>query len=314
MMVGLDALYPQYGFAVAQGLRHAAALRGARSPTARRRSIAAASSRCARSGLRRMTASRLIRLTARHVMLRPSAPAHRVFAGRQRRAHPERRRRRARADGRGRGARGMPAVALTDQSNLFAMVKFYRAAQSRGRQADHRRRPAACAKPASAPSPRAGAAVSERRRLSQSHAAGQPLVSGRPAASGVATIDRSWLDADNLAGLIALSGAREGDVGRALVQRPRRRGAQRAASAGSRCSAIATTSSCSAPAAKARSATCAARCDLAVRTRRAGRRDQRRALHSRARISSRTRRASAFTTARCSDDPKRRAATASSST
>jgi DNA polymerase-3 subunit alpha len=27
---------------------------------------------------------------------------------------------------------GMPAVALTDQSNLFAMVKFYRAAQSRG--------------------------------------------------------------------------------------------------------------------------------------------------------------------------------------
>ena len=30
MMVGLDALYPQYGFAVAQGLQHAAALRGAR--------------------------------------------------------------------------------------------------------------------------------------------------------------------------------------------------------------------------------------------------------------------------------------------
>ena len=27
---------------------------------------------------------------------------------------------------------GMPAVALTDQSNLFAMVKFYRAAQSAG--------------------------------------------------------------------------------------------------------------------------------------------------------------------------------------
>src|SRR4051812_35969786 len=26
----------------------------------------------------------------------------------------------------------MPAVALTDQSNLFAMVKFYRAAQSKG--------------------------------------------------------------------------------------------------------------------------------------------------------------------------------------
>ena len=29
-------------------------------------------------------------------------------------------------------AAGMPAVALTDQSNLFAMVKFYRQAQSAG--------------------------------------------------------------------------------------------------------------------------------------------------------------------------------------
>ena len=27
---------------------------------------------------------------------------------------------------------GMPAVALTDQSNVFAMVKFYRAAVARG--------------------------------------------------------------------------------------------------------------------------------------------------------------------------------------
>ncbi len=27
---------------------------------------------------------------------------------------------------------GMPAVALTDQSNLFAMVKFYKEAQSAG--------------------------------------------------------------------------------------------------------------------------------------------------------------------------------------
>ena len=27
---------------------------------------------------------------------------------------------------------GMPAVAVTDQGNLFALVKFYRAAQSRG--------------------------------------------------------------------------------------------------------------------------------------------------------------------------------------
>src|SRR4030095_8305691 len=34
---------------------------------------------------------------------------------------------------------------------------------------------------------------------------------------GIATIDRSWLDAANLVGLIALSGARDGDLGRALL-------------------------------------------------------------------------------------------------
>ena len=34
---------------------------------------------------------------------------------------------------------------------------------------------------------------------------------------GVATIDRSWLSADNLTGLIALSARREGDVGRAIL-------------------------------------------------------------------------------------------------
>ncbi len=28
--------------------------------------------------------------------------------------------------------KGMPAVAVTDQSNLFAMVKFYRAAMAQG--------------------------------------------------------------------------------------------------------------------------------------------------------------------------------------
>ena len=40
-------------------------------------------------------------------------------------------------------AAGMPAVALTDQNNLFAMVKFYRAALERGVKPHHRRRSAA---------------------------------------------------------------------------------------------------------------------------------------------------------------------------
>ena len=92
-------------------------------------------------------------------------------------------------------AAGMPAVALTDQSNLFAMVKFYKAAQSAGVKpiigVDLRVREAGRARRAFD----ARAAVSERRRLPQSDAAGQSLVSRRPAARASPTVDRSWLDA-----------------------------------------------------------------------------------------------------------------------
>jgi DNA polymerase-3 subunit alpha len=113
-------------------------------------------------------------------------------------------------------AAGMPAVALTDQSNLFGMVKFYRAAQSTGvkpivgvdlrvREVGERVQPSTlvllCQNE-----------VGYRnltRLVSRSYLEGQQ--------HGVATIDRSWLSADNLIGLIALSGARDGDVGRALL-------------------------------------------------------------------------------------------------
>jgi DNA polymerase III subunit alpha len=113
-------------------------------------------------------------------------------------------------------AAGMPAVALTDQSNLFAMVKFYRAAQAAGvkpligvdlrvREVGERVEPSTlvllCQND-----------VGYRnltRLVSRSYLEGQ--------IKGVATIDRSWLTRDNLAGLIALSGARDGDVGRAIL-------------------------------------------------------------------------------------------------
>ena len=113
-------------------------------------------------------------------------------------------------------AAGMPAVALTDQSNLFAMVKFYRAAQAAGvkpiigvdlrvRELGERIEPSTlvllCQNE-----------VGYRnltRLVSKSYLEGQQR--------GLATIDRSWLDAGNLVGLIALSGAREGDLGRALM-------------------------------------------------------------------------------------------------
>jgi DNA polymerase-3 subunit alpha len=111
---------------------------------------------------------------------------------------------------------GMPAVALTDQSNLFAMVKFYRAAQSAGikpiigvdllvREVGERVEPSRlvllCQND-----------VGYRnltRLVSRSYLEGQQ--------KGLATIDRSWLTSHNLQGLIALSAGREGDVGRAIV-------------------------------------------------------------------------------------------------
>src|SRR5918994_618120 len=113
-------------------------------------------------------------------------------------------------------AAGMPSVALTDQSNLFAMVKFYRAAQSAGvkpiigidlrvRELGERQEPSTlvllCQND-----------IGYRnltRLVSRSYLEGQHR--------GIATIDRSWLSADNLVGLIALSGARDGDLGRAIV-------------------------------------------------------------------------------------------------
>ena len=110
---------------------------------------------------------------------------------------------------------GMPAVALTDQSNLFAMVKFYRAAQSAGikpiigvdllihepgERAEPSRLVLLCQNHAGY--------LNLNRLVSRSYLEGQRR--------GVPTVMRQWLTRDNVAGLIALSGAGEGDVGRWL--------------------------------------------------------------------------------------------------
>src|SRR5580704_4985348 len=77
-------------------------------------------------------------------------------------------------------AADMPAVAVTDQNNLFAMVKFYREALKCGIK------------------PLIGVDLLVRQER------------------GVPRIERSWLSEENCTGLIALSGAADGDVGRAL--------------------------------------------------------------------------------------------------
>ena len=112
---------------------------------------------------------------------------------------------------------GMPAVALTDQSNLFGMVKFYKEAQARGikpvigvdawiRESGERALPSRvvllCQN-----------LVGYRRLtqlVSRSYLEGQQ--------QGVPMLDRDWLDAASLTGLIVLSGGSDGDVGRAVAR------------------------------------------------------------------------------------------------
>ena len=111
---------------------------------------------------------------------------------------------------------GMPAVAVTDQNNLFAMVKFYREAlkhgvkpivgvdvllRMRGERAVPARLTLLCKDP--------GGYQNVANLITRAWLEGQDR--------GTPLIDRGWLDAETTAGLIALSGAHEGDVGRLLL-------------------------------------------------------------------------------------------------
>ncbi|MCU7808140.1 MAG: PHP domain-containing protein, partial [Candidatus Thiodiazotropha sp. (ex Semelilucina semeliformis)] len=110
---------------------------------------------------------------------------------------------------------GMPAVALTDQSNLFALVRFYQAALAAGVKPIAGvdawiRNPEDANKPF-----RLVLLVQNQvgyknltRLVSRSYREGQHL--GRP------LMEREWL-AGNTDGLIALSAGRYGDVGHALL-------------------------------------------------------------------------------------------------
>lgn len=113
-------------------------------------------------------------------------------------------------------ASGLAAQAMTDRTNLFGMVKFYRAAMAAGIK------------------PIVGADVwishdvddQEYRMVllclnntgyhNLTHLISQAYLSGRR--SKTPLIDRSWLTADATKGLIALSGAQMGDVGSALLR------------------------------------------------------------------------------------------------
>jgi len=111
--------------------------------------------------------------------------------------------------------KSMPAVALTDQSNLFAMVKFTRAALSAGikpligvdalvRHGDDQEAPFQMVLLAQN---KAGY-LNLSRLISKSYLEGQYR--------GVPIIQAQWIE-QSAEGIIALSGGRNGDIGRALL-------------------------------------------------------------------------------------------------
>jgi len=113
-------------------------------------------------------------------------------------------------------AAGMPAVALTDECNLFAMVKFYRAALAAGikpvigvdlwlRETGERE----------APSRLTLLCQNEAGYLNLSRLVSRAYLEGERQATPL--IERAWLLPEALDGLLALSGGWEGDVGRALL-------------------------------------------------------------------------------------------------
>ena len=113
-------------------------------------------------------------------------------------------------------AAGMPAVALTDECNLFAMVKFYRAAIARGvkpiigvdlllREPGEREAPCRLTL----------LCQNEAGYLNLSRLVTRAYLEGERQATPL--VEKAWLTRESLSGLIALSGGWEGDVGRALL-------------------------------------------------------------------------------------------------
>jgi DNA polymerase-3 subunit alpha len=111
----------------------------------------------------------------------------------------------------------MPAIALTDQSNLFAMVKFYKEALAAGVKpiigVD-----AMIREPGERAPPSRAVLLCQNltgyRHLTQ--LVTRSFLEGQQ--RGAAMIERAWLEPSLLEGLIVLSGGPEGDVGQALAR------------------------------------------------------------------------------------------------
>jgi len=111
---------------------------------------------------------------------------------------------------------GMPAIALTDQSNMFALVRFFKAAVNAGVKPICGvdlliRNPEDANKPYQLVLLIQNATGYRRltELVSRSYREGQHL--------GLPMVDMQWLTKESCEGLIALSGASKGDVGVSLL-------------------------------------------------------------------------------------------------
>lgn len=117
-------------------------------------------------------------------------------------------------------AAGMPAVAITDQHNLFAMMKFYREALRKGIKPLIGVDLLIVSPEQNSPPVRLSLLCMSKvgyrnltHLVTQSYLEGQKIEGQK---SGIPLIKRSWLTPEFTKDLIALSCAQEGDVGRAL--------------------------------------------------------------------------------------------------
>jgi len=112
-------------------------------------------------------------------------------------------------------AAGMPAVAVTDQCNMFSMVKFYRAAMAQGVKPIVGVDVWVADRTSSKPPARLvllcktnPGYLNLTRLVSRSYTEGQQR--------GIPVLERDWFE-EHADGLIALSGGRSGDIGQALL-------------------------------------------------------------------------------------------------
>jgi DNA polymerase-3 subunit alpha len=112
-------------------------------------------------------------------------------------------------------ALGIPALALTDQCNLFAFVKFYKAAQESGIKPIFGVDAILKGLPDKEPSRLVLLAQNEAGFRNLTRLVSRGYLEGL--SGGVAMLERDWLSRASCEGIIALSGGREGEVGQALL-------------------------------------------------------------------------------------------------